>query len=108
VKSHSNLVTGSGVALDAAGKPEKAREAYEAAILLNPLQHQAYFNLGVVLWESLGEKDTSIRMYHKSLEIDPLFPDAYHTLGTAHTSLGKYAEAKAYLDKVFLAGLHFS
>jgi protein O-GlcNAc transferase len=91
---HVNL----GVALDAAGKPEEARAAYEEGIRLDPLLYQGYFNLGVLLAESFKDREGGIQLYHAALRIAPTFADAYHTLGTVHTNMGKYDEARKWLE----------
>ena len=82
---HINL----GVALDAAGHMEQSRAAYEEGIRLDPLLYQGYFNLGVLIAESFKDREDGIRLYHESLRIEPNFADAYHTLGTVHTNLGR-------------------
>mmetsp|Transcript_21307 Transcript_21307/g.70625 ORF Transcript_21307/g.70625 Transcript_21307/m.70625 type:complete len:924 (-) Transcript_21307:72-2843(-) len=87
-----------GVTLDAAGKMEEAKEAYEKAIALDPLLYQAYFNFGVLMAESFKDREAGIKLYHQSLKIEPNFPDAYHTLGNIYTTLGKYEEAKRFLE----------
>ena len=92
---HVNL----GVALDAAGHMEASRDAYEEGVRLDPLLYQGYFNLGVLLAESFKDRDAGIRLYHESLRIAPTFADAYHTLGTVHTNIGKYQEARGYLEQ---------
>jgi len=92
---HVNL----GVSLDAAGKPEEARVAYEKGISLDPLLYQGYFNLGVLLAESFKDRQGGIKLYHEALRIAPTFADAYHTLGTVHTNMGKYDEARKWLEK---------
>ena len=87
-----------GVALDAAGYPEEAQGAYSNAIRLDPGLYQAYFNLGVVKSETLKDREAGLALYFQSLEIAPSFPDAYHTIGTTYTALGRYADARRFLD----------
>jgi tetratricopeptide (TPR) repeat protein len=55
---------------------------------------QAYFNFGVLLGESLKRREEALTMYKESIRIHPDFPDAYHTMGTTYTSLGRYAEVR--------------
>ena len=78
---------------------EASRDAYEEGVRLDPLLYQGYFNLGVLLAESFKDRDAGIRLYHESLRIAPTFADAYHTLGTVHTNIGKYQEARGYLEQ---------
>ena len=53
---------------------------------------QGYFNLGVLLGESMKRREDALRLYKESIRIQPNFPDAYHTMGTTYTALGRYAE----------------
>jgi hypothetical protein len=48
----------------------------------------------VLLGESLKRREDALGLYRESLRIRPAFPDAYHTLGTTFTALGRYAEAR--------------
>jgi len=88
-----------GVALDAAGKPEESLIAYKAGIRLDPVLYQGYFNMGVLMAETFKDREAGIQLYHEALRIEPNFADAYHTLGTVHTNLGKYDEARRFLER---------
>ena len=68
---------------------------------------QAYFNFGVLLGESLKRREEALKLYQESIRIHPNFPDAYHTIGTTYTALGRYAEV-SYIHLFFVRSLSFS
>jgi tetratricopeptide (TPR) repeat protein len=83
-----------GRTLEAAGRPEKAIEAYEQSIRLNPRYASAYYNLGNVLNE-LERYGDSIKALRAALRLDPDHVKARASLGVALAKLGRLDEAIA-------------
>ena len=59
--------------LYALDEPEKALEAFEKALDLNPYVVDTWVNKGTVLWKGLTERDKALAAFDKALEINPNF-----------------------------------
>lgn len=79
-------------------KTEEAIDQLESVVKENP-DKQLYFNLGI-LYDKLGDYESSKTSYKKAIEMDPEYFDAYYNLGAMYFTLGnkKYAEAGEYKD----------
>ena len=66
--ARADLLSIHGIALNQAGQREKAFDAYESCLALNPTHGQAYNNLAVALQEH-GEVDRSIEVYAAALRV---------------------------------------
>ena len=77
---------------------EKAKEAYEKAIELDPKDARAYNNLANVYYE---EKDyeKAKEAYEKAIELDPNFAGAYNNLGILYYKEKDYEKAKEAYEK---------
>ncbi|GIR28216.1 MAG: hypothetical protein CM15mP42_11660 [Methanobacteriota archaeon] len=76
LKSHENddtLHRNKGNILYALDEPEKALEAFEKALDLNPYVVDTWVNKGTVLWKGLTERDKALAAFDKALEINPNF-----------------------------------
>ena len=65
------------------GDYDRAIEAYNTAIILNPTFSEAYFNRGLCHY-NLKNFDKAIADYSKSAELDPKNPVIYNNRGDAH------------------------
>ncbi|MFA6328749.1 MAG: tetratricopeptide repeat protein [Candidatus Micrarchaeia archaeon] len=74
------------------GDYEKAIEAYNTAIILNPTFSEAYFNRGLCHY-NLKNFDKGIADYAKSAELDPKNPVIYNNRGDAYYRKQQFNEA---------------
>lgn len=79
-------------------KYDKALEAYNKAIELNPKYAVAYSNRGIV-YDELGKYQEAITDLDKAIELNPNLAQAFNNRGVAYNGLGKYQQAIADLDK---------
>ena len=80
---------GRGVALLEEGRFGEAIKALENAVLLKPDMAGAYYNLGLA-WEGLGNAETALFNYSRSLELEPQDAEAYFRRGGVHFALGQF------------------
>ena len=76
LKKHENddtLYRNKGNILYALDEPEKALEAFEAALELNPHVVDTWVNKGTVLWKAMEQRDEALAAFDKALEINPNF-----------------------------------
>ena len=76
LKKHKNddtLHRNKGNILYALDEPEKALEAFEAALDLNPHVVDTWVNKGTVLWKAMEQRDEALAAFDKALEINPNF-----------------------------------
>jgi tetratricopeptide (TPR) repeat protein len=85
---HANL----GSAFLGAGAYDKALEAAEEAIRINPRYAEAYYYLSLV-HQKRGELDRGIAAAKQSLALDSELYMAYYTLGTIYFEKEQYPEA---------------
>jgi tetratricopeptide (TPR) repeat protein len=72
--------------------PERAREAYERALALDPLMADAHVNLGRVLHVA-GERGRAEPHYRQAVKLDPNDPTPHFNLGVLLEELGRRDEA---------------
>jgi tetratricopeptide (TPR) repeat protein len=80
------------VAAQRRGELERAVEAYQRAIELEPRFAEAHANLGAVL-ARLGHYEQAVRAYERALSLDPQLNAARVNLGLAHYRAGALAAA---------------
>ncbi|MEO5658053.1 MAG: tetratricopeptide repeat protein [Nitrospiria bacterium] len=86
-----------GVAYTDRGEPDRAFEAYQAAIRANPDFHDAHANLGSALI-ARGDLDGALAAFTRARALDPKnAQDAYH-LGLIHQKSGRLDEARREYD----------
>ena len=73
-------------------EPERAREAYEHALALDPLMADAHVNLGRVLHVA-GERGRAEPHYRQAVKLDPDDPTPHFNLGVLFEELGRKEEA---------------
>ena len=76
---------------------EAAIAAYDAALSIQPDDHQALNNKGFALYES-GRYEEAIAAYDAALSIQPDYHQALNNKGIALDDLGRYEEAIAAYD----------
>jgi superkiller protein 3 len=81
-----------GFAYIESGQYDKAFEATQKAIDLDPKFAGAYYNLGII-FQKMGDLNKAIAMGKKSLEIDPKLHMAHFFLGSIYFENGRYEEA---------------
>jgi tetratricopeptide (TPR) repeat protein len=82
---------------------QRGREAFEAALTLNPGVARAHSSLGFLLAEH-GRADEALEHWSKALALDPRERDALLALGMLLRRRGRAAEARAYLE-LFVASV---
>jgi tetratricopeptide (TPR) repeat protein len=84
IDAHINL----GVALYQLGQIEEAREEFQAAVQLDPLNGISRYNLGCVL-EEQGEFTEAIDHLQRAARAMPAHPDVHFNLALAHEKRGE-------------------
>ena len=79
-------------------KPEKALEAFELAIQIDPKRADGYLGRANTL-NTLGRLKQAIEDYNHVLGIDPKSANAYVNRGIAHAQLGEIDKAIADYEK---------
>ena len=74
------------------------RDAFEAALALDPDQPEARFNLANLVLES-GDLELAVAEFRRVLQADPDFADAHFNLAVALERLGGRAQARAHLER---------
>jgi len=72
--------------------PERARDAYEHALALDPLMADAHVNLGRVLHVT-GERGRAEPHYRQAVKLDPDDPTPHFNLGVLFEEVGRKEEA---------------
>ena len=95
-----------GVAYKNKKQLNEAIRAFQTAIENDPLNADAYTNLGVVYWE-LGRKEEAISEMLRALTIKPS-AEIYLNIGIAYMKMHKPAEAIPYLRSSIISNSGFS
>jgi len=75
-----------------------ARDAFEAALALDPDQPEARFNLANLVLED-GDLELAVAEFRRVLQADPEFADAHFNLAVALERLGGRSQARAHLER---------
>ncbi len=75
-----------------------ARDAYEAALALDPDQPEARFNLANLVLEN-GDLELAVAELRRVLQAAPDFADAHYNLAVALERLGGRAAARVHLEQ---------
>ena len=74
------------------GEYDKAIEAYQQAIKLNPKSESAYNNMGLS-YSIKGEYDKAIEAFQQAIKLNPKDDSAYCYMGLSYGGKGKYDKA---------------
>ena len=80
------------------GPTDAAKQEFEQEIAVDPTNASAEFVLGE-LARRKGDWDEAIRHFTRASQLDAGFSEAYLALGMSLTASGKYADAKAPLER---------
>jgi tetratricopeptide (TPR) repeat protein len=80
-----------GTLLQQQGRLEEAEQCYRKALALNA-DARGHFNLGTVLY-GLGQHEEAVRQFREAVGLDPLFADAWNSLGETLRDRGEMDEA---------------
>lgn len=94
------LLNSRGVTLTQLGQREAARQAYLAALALNPNDADTNFNVGIALLND-GQEATALDHFRRALTLRPTYLPALTMLVRVPMSAGRLSEAKAPLDQLF-------
>jgi predicted O-linked N-acetylglucosamine transferase (SPINDLY family) len=86
--------SGMGQALQALGRWDEARAAYERVVQLEPLSADAHFSLGLAL-HSLGRYEAAIRAYETAVLYRADYFAALNNLGLCRQRCGRFEQAAA-------------
>lgn len=81
-----------GIAYGKIYRWDKAKTAFEKAVILDPASSSLHYNLGVALME-LGQFKDAILQYNEAIRVDPNFSDAYYNLGLCYVGLERYRDS---------------
>jgi TPR repeat len=76
----------------------RAFEHYDAAIRLNPINPEAFYNRGVAFGQT-GQFDRAVADLNKAIRLKPNDPDYFTNRGTAHYLRGEHRKAIADYDE---------
>jgi len=95
-----HILHNTGKALYDLDRNEKAIEAFQQAISVDPKFAHSYYGLGNVL-SALGRNEEAIIEYKKAIRVDPKGASPYNGLGNAFSALGRNEKAiKAYQQAI--------
>lgn len=84
---------------DDAKMPDKAVEAANKLIALDPNNHESVYNLGAMLVK-MQKFQEAAETFEKAIELNPSFEYAYANLGYCYSQLKNYKEAVAAFQKL--------
>ena len=87
-----------GSLLQSAGNLSSAKQAYEAALEIDPHFAVGYYNLGMT-YKALGRFPEAIAAYQQAIKIEPGYAFAYQNLGVVLLKVGKVPESMAAFQK---------
>jgi len=83
-----------------AGLFVQAEDAYKKAVALNPNDSEAYNNLGLLLLKQPRKVNEAVKMFERSIEIQPKDLKALFNLGRSYISLGRIGDAQLICDRL--------
>ncbi len=84
------------------GEYDRAIEAYQQAIKLNPKDNMAYNNMGIN-YDKKGDYDRAIEAYQQAIKLNPKDDSAYYNMGNSYAKKGEYDRAiEAYQQAIKL------
>lgn len=76
----------------------KALEAYERALVVDPMKKEVLFNAAALL-EKMGRLDDALAKYDQLLQIDPTFKNVAYNVGVMLYEKNDFARAETYLKQ---------
>ena len=92
-----------GLLYEQEGKLDRAREAYQKAIRLDPGYADGHNNLGAMHLKA-GEIDKAVRAFRKAHEIDVQAPQPLVNLGNAYLQVKRFQDAVSAFGKALQVG----
>jgi tetratricopeptide (TPR) repeat protein len=89
-----------GAAFLAEKQYDKAYSDFMNALRIDPSYYEAYFNLGSLLYSAKGNYSEAIRLFNKTLLINPDFLKAYDALAMVYGVTGGYYESIKICEKI--------
>ncbi len=86
---------------------EKALLSYKEAVDKDPMDAQAYFQIGFCD-ANLGRYQEAIEAFKRAIQIEPNYPDAYLNLGSVYGRVGRYQEALKAFDQAICIDPEFA
>jgi cytochrome c-type biogenesis protein CcmH/NrfG len=63
-----------GTAYFSSGEPQAALREYEKSLQIEPAHAQTLFNIGVLKWQALNDRDGALKSWETLLKLNPEFP----------------------------------
>ena len=95
--SNAMVLVDAGTVHLIAGEPDKARQAFEAALAIDPDVARAHSSLAFLAAES-GRPREALERFQKAVALDPREHERLLALGLLLWQRGRAAEARPYLD----------
>jgi tetratricopeptide (TPR) repeat protein len=82
-----------GLAYERKNDIERAIAAYERAIFVHPDDPTAYYNLGVLHYRRLKDRDKALGYFLKARELNPMEPDVHQFLASIYRDQGNVSQS---------------
>ncbi len=82
-----------GICYRRTNQTDKAIEAYETSIRINPQNPVPYGNLALIYYHTKNDVSKALTLYKKVTEIDPTNPEGFFGLANVYKKMGSYDEA---------------
>lgn len=82
-----------GLAYERLGDAERAAQTYERAAWLSPGDPAPWYNLGVLTYNGLHDRDRALGYFLKARDLDPREPDVHHWLARIYLERGEQDRA---------------
>ncbi len=92
-----------GLAFEKTNQVEKAIDAYERAVSYQPDDPTAYYNLGVLNYTTLKDRNKALAYFLRARDLNPLEPDVHQYLGLIYAERGNidlYRQEMALYDRL--------
>ncbi|PKN49008.1 MAG: hypothetical protein CVU58_04745, partial [Deltaproteobacteria bacterium HGW-Deltaproteobacteria-16] len=93
-----NILNSMGVANIQLNRPKGARVCFQKALGIEPENFMALFNLGFICLDD-NQAPEALALWERALVVDNEHPDLLQHLGMLYCRLGRYAEARAVLER---------
>ncbi len=93
-----NILNSMGVANIQLNRPKAARTCFQKALGVEPENFMALFNLGFICLDD-NQAPEALALWERALVVDSEHPDLLQHLGMLYCRLGRYAEARAVLER---------